>query len=265
MGSLQSSLAATEAFESQHPFDTNSFACFPRLPTELRLDIWELALPDRRTVAFGQTSAAEEFSWKPEHLTVHADKTSLFQTSQESRRIALKTYRLFTFPELVNPVYLRPKYDIILATSTAALLFITGIFREDSSGNPSTRDVRILGFSLGKAHHDNHNTRSAYSRQLRAIAPLYSALRKLNSLQKLVVYYPACMTPGTMEALGAPLTKHFEAIRDLSIANRRADSSSWRIPSIVTGNYDCQADVTEIERGLRALMEQQLELMENRC
>lgn len=73
------------------------------------------------------------------------------------------------------------------------------------------------------------------------------------------------MTPGTMEALGAPLTKHFEAIRDLSIANRRADSSSWRIPSIVTGNYDCQADVTEIERGLRALMEQQLELMENRC
>jgi hypothetical protein len=64
----------------------------------------------------------------------------------------------------------------------------------------------------------------------------------------------------TQENVGEPWTKHLEAIRRIQIARRGADGSLWNIPSIITGNYDCQADMTEIERGLRALMEQQPEL-----
>jgi hypothetical protein len=89
-----------------------SFYLFPKLPTELRLIIWSLALPKGRVVSIKDTASS---------LVATYDPVTLLHVNQEARELALKSYHLHWFPGFENMFYLSPKHDILHIMSLEAM------------------------------------------------------------------------------------------------------------------------------------------------
>jgi hypothetical protein len=83
---------------------TESFTCFPRLPPELKLHIWELALPTSRIV----TALAKPS--RPDQIFLSAmlreTKLHLLHVCHDSRATVMKTYSARQIPQLGRPFYL---------------------------------------------------------------------------------------------------------------------------------------------------------------
>lgn len=67
-----------------------AFHSFEELPTELRIAIWDLALPDARIVEIEWCDALEE--WYSPKQTRHRHDASLAHVNRESRSVFLKIY-----------------------------------------------------------------------------------------------------------------------------------------------------------------------------
>jgi hypothetical protein len=89
-----------------------SFKLFPKLPTELKLIIWSLALPKGRVVSIKDTASS---------LIATYDPVTLLHVNREARELALKSYHLHWFPGFENMFYLSPAHDILHIMSLEAM------------------------------------------------------------------------------------------------------------------------------------------------
>jgi hypothetical protein len=89
-----------------------NFPLFMGLPAEIREDIWKLTLPDKRHVKIQYADDSLHIS------NVSPAVPAILHVSQESRQLALRHLILFfdkttVFNRLFQPVYLRPKLDVL--------------------------------------------------------------------------------------------------------------------------------------------------------
>jgi hypothetical protein len=115
----------------------SSFIHFPKLPIELRLIIWKLALPDTRIITLKQYQAkiphiepngyAEGVTINQLRIRVIASTPVLLHTSRESRALTLEFYTLFLASLLHGrPIYIDYQRDAIYLEhgSTLSLLYL---------------------------------------------------------------------------------------------------------------------------------------------
>jgi len=99
------------------------FTCFPKLPTEIRLAIWDLASRTTRNLDVMQNIQGQECRYYYVRYSSKAPVPSILHTSHESRMAALKHYTL-AFPFIVSPgvasketktsgIYVNWEYDCI--------------------------------------------------------------------------------------------------------------------------------------------------------
>jgi hypothetical protein len=96
-----------------------TFTLFPNLPKELRLDIWEMALP-RRVVELKADAAIllnTEIDLPPIAILMPNCKApNMLYVCRESRSVALNEYKLIQFPAFRHPAYISYKDDIMLVS-----------------------------------------------------------------------------------------------------------------------------------------------------
>jgi 2EXR family len=83
-----------------------SFTKFPLLPAELRLMIWECAIPEPRVIRYTSRTYREYISWY--HTSIYRLEQTIpgiIHACYDSRREALKRYKIALLVELARPVY----------------------------------------------------------------------------------------------------------------------------------------------------------------
>jgi hypothetical protein len=127
---LAESQSSTDDFsseQSQYPAALRTFSLFPKLPIELRLLVWEMALPEPRCLEMVQILeetgllAPHLYSkyWKVTPSSSRQDKSpAMLFASHEPREVALKHYQPFKhgYPSIQNErtSYIDPHGDILL-------------------------------------------------------------------------------------------------------------------------------------------------------
>lgn len=96
---------------------TRSFTIFPKLPIELRLVIWEFAVPCDRVVTIVKHGFPPEYF--ETEIVAHARVPAIFGVNQESRSVALKIYSLKINGENheLCPTLMDPVNDILVLPS----------------------------------------------------------------------------------------------------------------------------------------------------
>ncbi|PMD35708.1 hypothetical protein L207DRAFT_533805 [Hyaloscypha variabilis F] len=105
-----------------------TFHPFPRLPIELRFQIWEMHLPEARVLEFAPLEPKRDFSLlcyslNPP-LVSHFEMKPLGvlpYVSRDSRQLFLGKYRLCFGSMLEKPIYFNPKVDIVMFSNEYAL------------------------------------------------------------------------------------------------------------------------------------------------
>lgn len=127
MGSQMSSLAQA----AEQRTEGSSFTLFPKLPVELRLMVWELALPGPRVITIQARRVSSAARGLP-HLTADYSIPAIFHTSQESREAVLRKYE-FAFPRnhLINSFYFDFSRDVLFLRDIHTRVFrIESKFRQ---------------------------------------------------------------------------------------------------------------------------------------
>jgi hypothetical protein len=123
------------------PSPADSFTSFPKLPAEVRLKIWSLALPGPRviTIAPDYSSAPEFFDPEHPHSTRYKARActkpvpALLHCSFESRAVALKSYELSFRTNLQKkPIYFDFRKDSLCMINIPALHSFMRFWLEDS-------------------------------------------------------------------------------------------------------------------------------------
>lgn len=99
-----------------------SFTNFPELPVELRVTIWEHALPGPRTIEITNHSHNNILARAPQTTTLN----TFYHTCTESRRTLLSHYSLFFSDRLENqPLWFAPKLDTLYISDSIAMTFLS--------------------------------------------------------------------------------------------------------------------------------------------
>jgi hypothetical protein len=121
---LTESLTTLELFENELPdtflelfshlsFEANrEFHIFPKLPLEIRLEIWRLMIPRGRTVQIEVRRSpirAREFFI----LGSHTPTPVVLHVNYESRQESLRHFKVLKYNLRGQPVYFRPELDLI--------------------------------------------------------------------------------------------------------------------------------------------------------
>ncbi|CZS93657.1 uncharacterized protein RCO7_09477 [Rhynchosporium graminicola] len=120
---LFTSLEANSSFSGPDPA-SKQFAFFPKLPAELRLMIWELALPGERIVRiqeFVESSPHDRILQAYQCIGSKARVPTLLHVCHESRTLALKHYTIILKNRLLKPTYFNPDLDTLLFASLSDL------------------------------------------------------------------------------------------------------------------------------------------------
>ncbi|KAN0114659.1 hypothetical protein V8E51_004203 [Hyaloscypha variabilis] len=89
-----------------------TFNGFRKLPTEIRLMIWHMALPGPRVITIQQRTTVER--WQRGCLSASYLIPSTLHTSHEARQVALRNYQLsFAQNYINNPIYFDFSQDIL--------------------------------------------------------------------------------------------------------------------------------------------------------
>ncbi|CZT43939.1 uncharacterized protein RSE6_04051 [Rhynchosporium secalis] len=102
--------AALSLTDSQNTPDVPSF---PILPSELRTEIWKLALPGPREIMINNHGAGRAEDKPVLGEGASAIPTPLLHTNQESRYIARKIYTAYTGFWEGPPIYFNPRIDVL--------------------------------------------------------------------------------------------------------------------------------------------------------
>ena len=96
---------------------SSTFACFEKLPTEIRLYTWELAEHESQTVSVRSSEASEVDTTKQksdEHSYRFAHKIDpRLHTCFESRKVALKLYEPLFENSLGQRIHINPTSDVL--------------------------------------------------------------------------------------------------------------------------------------------------------
>ncbi|KAK0101465.1 hypothetical protein ONS95_006637 [Cadophora gregata] len=102
------------------PLTLYSFTNFPKLPTEIRLMVWELVLPGERVIRiedFTNTSRRHKPCTTCRCIGSRACVPTLLHVNHETRQLALKFYTVTFKNRLLKPTYFNPILDILLFPS----------------------------------------------------------------------------------------------------------------------------------------------------
>jgi hypothetical protein len=117
-GAMETTLRGIQGDESRPTITDKIFTFFPKLPTELRLIVWEMALPGERILE-------SRFYYNPDKtlcwclLPSERSPATLF-ACRESRTIGLKYYQPLTEEGIAKPwvQYFDPKFDTLFSTNS---------------------------------------------------------------------------------------------------------------------------------------------------
>jgi hypothetical protein len=154
---------------------SSTFTLFPKLPVELRLQIWELALLGSRIIAIkskfedGSPTNPEALGMQPEYRVSSSPQPALLHTTSESRPVPLKHYEETLRDTLMNgPVYFDFKIDT---------LYLAG------PGNNSSSSHEGNHFTESHIRLNNHQDSSQLRTKLRHVIiggwPSFSVLLEL--------------------------------------------------------------------------------------
>jgi 2EXR family len=123
-----------------------TFTLFPKLPQELRVKIWEYALPEGPRVVKvyyqGQQSMEPKFKIRAE---VSDPATSLLRVSVEARIVALKAYPLAFQTPLLKPLHFNFEKDTLSFYGPNALkYFVMGDFTSPSDENTAGAEMKKI-------------------------------------------------------------------------------------------------------------------------
>jgi hypothetical protein len=102
-----------------------TFDFFPKLPIELRLIVWEMALPASQWLEVFQLSSlasppgTSTYVWKSS--SQNAKAPAILFTSRESRTVALAHYQPLNLPNIERTSYIDPRNDILLCSKPITL------------------------------------------------------------------------------------------------------------------------------------------------
>ncbi|PVH84847.1 hypothetical protein DL98DRAFT_528262 [Cadophora sp. DSE1049] len=102
-----------------------TFTQFPKLPTEIRLMVWELVLPGERVVRieeFTNTGRRHKPCASCRCIGSRACVPTLLHVNHETRHLALKSYTVTFKNRLLKPTYFNPNLDILLFASVDAFI-----------------------------------------------------------------------------------------------------------------------------------------------
>ena len=161
-GSVHSAQPSSAIAHANNEESSPSFRAFPKLPMELRLMIWKLALRPGRTLKFNrhiQPRRARELwrTWPPLRDEISVDgpfPTALLQVNHESRQEALRCYVWFSGPWNGKPLFINFDEDTLNFKTTddfalACGYDFGGLPMEDMNENAVTFQQMIQHISFG--------------------------------------------------------------------------------------------------------------------
>jgi hypothetical protein len=104
----------TQASRSERTAATE-FTSFPRLPPELRLKIWKLAIPNQRVVQLQGDGLSDNLPLGV--LTLREDVPAMISVSREARSVALKFYTMISITATRQRFYFSTDRDILCFTT----------------------------------------------------------------------------------------------------------------------------------------------------
>ena len=93
---------------------SSMFVLFPKLPTELRLQIWKYAIPGARKITLKRRKNSSQLSVTTPSLTASPYTPDILHVCQESRAMALEYYQVSFAKECTRPMYFNPNQDVVL-------------------------------------------------------------------------------------------------------------------------------------------------------
>jgi len=173
-----------EAVSEEHNSDQgfNEFKPFSRLPIELRLAIWRLALPEPQIIEIKQVEHENptkllaqtinpDIQYPEKRCACAANFTpfSIFYVNRESRSFAMESYSLDFANRLVRPIWTDPKKDTILFPDIRALYhFLLPKQGEELIGPMESEKIGRLAIEPFTIRTDDQNFEIV---QFRSIAP----------------------------------------------------------------------------------------------
>jgi 2EXR family len=178
-----------------------TFHPFPKLPIEMRFEIWGKLLPDARIVQFKphnkkRNSTLLCYSMYPE-LTSKFDKPSVLPyICGESRQFFLSVYPLCFSGILQNPIFFNPRTDVVLFSSERALMMFSDAVNliPSTSARAFIAPVRKAAVRYGKSKEsdDPHDSTLGLeiARDMEYRTKLRLMFERLLSLEEFIFCYP---------------------------------------------------------------------------
>ncbi len=132
-----------------------SFLKFPQLPAELQLMIWEFAIPEPRAICYSSRTCSwtELYEYEKRNYTSNYSLTQtlpgILHACYDSRKEALKRYKLAFNAELCKPVYFDFARDTLEFGDFAALDAFSKRNTRFNGSAMKADDVRTVAITLG--------------------------------------------------------------------------------------------------------------------
>jgi len=236
-GKIGSTLQDIQGKEPQMPAADKLFPLFPKLPTELRLTVWDMALPGPRIMeSTVYIDGDDQLCWC---LLPSENPPAMLFVYRESRTVALKHYQPLTEEGIANPMvqYFDAAIDTLFSTSSASYFH----FPIDPLTIIAHRIPRLSKLILSD---DYYSLNSFHSRSGTNLLAPFLCLRELILLPATPSMTIDNVSIGTLGKVGGPFPRadqwfwvfmagkyeHMFAELEISV-------SGWKAPKLLTGQF----------------------------
>ena len=235
-----------------------TFALFPKFPSEIRLIIWSLTLPQSRIVEIYHRDSYP--TWidgsgpRALSLIASSDPITLLSVNCESRAYARRKYSLLTPPYFKTPFYLSPETDVLVMYDMPALKdFCSNDIGPWTDVAGCARMV-VVDLNLRSYYDQDYwnwidlDEPDPYPGDARLIE-ICVAVKKLRNLSDLVLFYDLEDDRYTAEEVEESLQQNWneEGIKKIALKGkdeeRRGEGGKgvdWIVPRVTRLKYDLE-------------------------